>query len=67
MKMVGTKAQTSAEITAASSAVAPACAEPARDAGIASDAFASLATSSGTECLHPQLPEWPEKATYIYL
>lgn len=67
MTVVGTKAQTSAETAAAGSAVTPARADPARDAGIASDAFVSLATSSGTECLHPQLPEWPEKATYIYL
>lgn len=67
MTMVGTKAQTGAETTATSSAGAPAHAEPACDAGIASDSFASLAASSGAECLHPQLPEWPEKATYIYL
>lgn len=67
MTMAGTEAQISAETTAASGAVAPACAEPARDGDNASDAFASLATSSGPERLRPQLPEWPEKAIYIYL
>ena len=61
------EAQTGAETSEPSGAFAPARTDAAHDAGIASDAFASLPASRGVEGLPSQTPEWPEKAIYIYL
>ena len=61
------EAQTGAETKEAGGAFAPARTETADDVRIASDAFATFPAPRGMEGLPTHLPEWPEKAIYVYL
>lgn len=61
------EAHTCAKTAEPGGAFAPARTETADNAEIASDACASFPPPSGVEGLPSQLPEWPEKAIYVYL